>query len=531
MDFVTIATHSYTYIFAIGMILAFFDAFGIGANDVANSFASSVGSKTLTLFQACCIAVFTEFLGAFLMGSSTADTIRGNIISLDDFANQPGTLMLAMLCAIAGAATWVLIACRMGWPVSTTHSVVGAMIGVGVAGFGFDSVEWTWNGIGSIVASWVISPICAGLVCAILIFITQRLVLNSEDSFSRGLIALPFYFFVTLAINVFYIVFKGSPGLSLSTLPLGTVFGISFGISGGVFLWTWFFLKPFLKRRLGDGENLKWYHVFVIPFVSKRDPAQALESAQDEAAEGGVSPDEKAGRHEEFLSTESIPSTQVQEIKSNNIFVKGFKMFKAKMDRGIDHGLDEDDKLREIHANAKKYDDKTERLFSFLQVITACFCSFAHGSNDVANAVGPISTIYSIWESGTVASTKATIPWWILLYGGIGIDFGLVLYGYRTMSTLGHKITYLSPSRGFAVELGTALTVLTCSKLGLPVSTTHCVTGATAAVGLMNKNGYKTLNWRALGLVFSSWVLTLPAAALMSGFLFAFVGNSPQIIH
>lgn len=185
--------------------------------------------------------------------------------------------------------------------------------------------------------------------------------------------------------------------------------------------------------------------------------------------------------------------------------------------------------------------------------MTACFASFAHGSNDVANAVGPvsavalythstcssinsnslfqISTIYTIWNTGTVASTKAPVPWWLLLYGGIGIDVGLVLYGYRTMRTLGHKITYLSPSRGFALELATAFTVLTCSKLGLPVSTTHCVTGATAAVGLMNKNGWKTLNWKALGLVFSSWILTLPAAALFSGLLFAFVGNSPEIMH
>lgn len=142
-----------------------------------------------------------------------------------------------------------------------------------------------------------------------------------------------------------------------------------------------------------------------------------------------------------------------------------------------------------------------------------------------------ISTIYNIWSTGTVESTKAAVPWWILLYGGIGIDVGLVLYGYRTMRTLGHKITYLSPSRGFAVELATAFTVLTCSKLGLPVSTTHCVTGATAAVGLMNKNGWKTLNWKTLGLVFSSWIFTLPIAGLLSGLLFAFVGNSPVIIH
>ncbi|KAI8578098.1 hypothetical protein K450DRAFT_211996 [Umbelopsis ramanniana AG] len=539
MDFVTIPIHSYTYIFAVGMILAFMDAFGIGANDVANSFASSVGSKTLTLVQACCIAVFTEFLGAFLMGSSTADTIRGNIISLELFANQPGTLMLAMLCAITGAASWVLFACRMGWPVSTTHSVVGAMIGVGVAGFGFGAVDWGWSGVGSIIASWVISPICAGIVTAIILFITQQLVLKSDNSFKRGLIALPFYFFVTLAINVFYIVYKGSPGLNLSKLPLGSVFGITFGISGGIFLFCWFFLKPFLKRRLGDGEPLKWYHVFFIPLVSKREKAEVEAPSIEAPTEHGPdsiqeAPNEKTDEsQEDYVATEEENATDNADSKDSRpkqLLKKGLDRFKAKMKKGIEDDT-HDEKLQQIHDNAQKYENRTERLFSVLQVMTACFASFAHGSNDVANAVGPISTIYNIWSTGTVESTKAAVPWWILLYGGIGIDVGLVLYGYRTMRTLGHKITYLSPSRGFAVELATAFTVLTCSKLGLPVSTTHCVTGATAAVGLMNKNGWKTLNWRTLGLVFSSWIITLPIAGLLSGLLFAFVGNSPVIIH
>lgn len=194
-----------------------------------------------------------------------------------------------------------------------------------------------WKGIGSIIASWVISPICAGIVTAIVLLITQQLVLKSENSFNRGLIALPFYFFITLAINVFYIVFKGSPGLNLSKLPLGTVFGISFGISGGVFLWCWFFLKPYLKRRLGEDEPLKWYHVFFIPLVSKREPpVEVLEAAPS------VKNEKTGDKQEEECPVDGEESDDAETIAAKDgLFKKSFNKFKAKMNRGIES--EEDD--------------------------------------------------------------------------------------------------------------------------------------------------------------------------------------------
>jgi phosphate/sulfate permease len=261
-----------------------------------------------------------------------------------------------------------------------------------------------WSGVGSIIASWVVSPICAGIVTAIVLFITQQLVLKSDNSFKRGLIALPFYFFVTLAINVFYIVYKGSPGLNLSKLPLGTVFGITFGISGGIFLFCWFFLKPFLKRRLGDDEPLKWYHVFFIPLVSKREKAEVEAPSIEVATEHGPDSIQDATNEktdesqEEYIATEeenapgNTDSNDGQN-KPKKFLKKGLDRFKAKMKRGIEDDT-QDEKLQQIHDNAQKYENRTERLFSVLQVMTACFASFAHGSNDVANAVGPVSCLF-----------------------------------------------------------------------------------------------------------------------------------------
>ncbi|KAF9361968.1 Na+/Pi symporter [Mortierella sp. AD094] len=512
--------HDYTFLFGVGLIFAFMDAFGIGANDVANSFATSVGSGSVTLAQALIIACFCEFGGAFLLGAKTAETIKGGIIESKLYVANPEILMLTMVCALIGSSTWVLFATSRGWPVSTTHAIVGAICGAGISAFGTDAIQW--DGITKIVLSWVISPLAAGFVCSIFFLFTKYVVLNHEDSFRRGLIAIPAYFGVALMVNVFYIIYKGAPNTALkdASTNIGIPVGIAIGVGAVVFLWCLFFLSPFLRRKIEDNEDLRWFHFFYIPFVGKREKAAVhREEVSQKEKEAGV------------LETTDGPVDQsLVELE------KGNKTFGQKLKGALMYGLNQevntkyDENTNAVHDNATKFDSDTERLFSAVQVITACFTSFAHGSNDVANAIGPLTTIYYIWENANIDVKKAPVPLWILAFGGVAIDLGLMTYGYHVMRTLGNKMTYMSPTRGFSAEMGTSITILTCSKLSLPVSSTHCITGATTAIGLLSGGGFRSLNWRLLLGVFASWILTLPAAGLTSGIIFAFVSRSPQIL-
>lgn len=375
---------------------------------------------------------------------------------------------------------------------------------------------------------------------------TKFLILQHDNSLQRGLRAIPFYFSITIFINVFYIIFKGSPGLSLSKMPIGVILGISFGVAGAVFLWCFFFMRPYLRRKIENGEPLKWYHCFYIPFVKTQvAPAPKVNTnlpVNTETSSGSStvphSPDglkaktmeEAFAEHEKIHGEVNRSLAALDDTRGVTKSRLLFNKLKAKLTHGMDQDINKNTaEIDQIHDNSTRYDSKTELLFCTLQVLTSCFASFAHGSNDVANAIGPLTTIFYIWKNGAVdVSGKAPIPTWILAYGGIAIDIGLLTYGYKVMATLGNKITFISPSRGFAVSLGTSLTVLTCSKLGMPVSTTHCITGATTSVGLVSGGGRKSINWKMLGLVASSWVFTLPAAGLVSGLLFALIINSPH---
>ncbi|KAF9579541.1 hypothetical protein BGW38_004158, partial [Lunasporangiospora selenospora] len=453
------------------MIFAFLDSYGIGANDVSNSFSAAVGSRALTLKQAVLIASVCEFLGAFLMGSSTADTIKGGLIDVSLFALDPALLMLGMVCSLVGSSTWVLFASSRGWPVSTTHAIVGAITGIGIAGFGGSAVRWAE--IGKIVASWLVSPVCAGLVTAIVFLTTKFFILRHDDSLKRGLRAIPFYFAITIFINVFYIVFKGSPGLNLSKMPIGVILGISFGVAGAVFLWCQFFLKPYLQRKIENEEQLSWHHSFWIPFVKPRPlvpPNSAPSSVKTLRVDTGYSLNEKHpdssplspdGLKARTLE-EALHEKEMQDTGTVNSDLAALDdtpppsrakallgYLKAKVMHGVEQDIHESTaEVDQIHDSSTKYDRKTELLFCTLQVLTSCFASFAHGSNDVANAIGPLTTIYYIWKNGAVdISGKSPIPTWILAYGGVAIDLGLLTYGYKVMATLGNKITYMSPSR------------------------------------------------------------------------------------
>ncbi|WP_323846647.1 anion permease [Microbulbifer magnicolonia] len=413
-----------TILLILACVFGFFMAWGVGANDVANAMGTSVGSRALTIRQAILIAAVFEFAGAYLAGGEVTATIRKGIIDSEVFAGQPELLVYGMLSALLAAGTWLLIASVLGWPVSTTHSIVGAIVGFSAVGISADAVSW--GKVGSIVASWVVSPVLAGTISFLLFRSVQRLILNTEDPFANAKRYIPFYMFAAGWM------------VAMVTLTKG------------------------LKHVLKDAK-------IELSFI------------QDAGIAALVA-----------LLVAGIGVAMLKRIKRDPEREKGNRF-----------------------ANV-------ERLFAILMVFTACAMAFAHGSNDVANAVGPLAAVVSTVQSGAVVA-KATMPSWILLLGGLGIVIGLATYGFKVMATIGRKITELTPSRGFAAELAAASTVVLASGTGLPVSTTHTLVGAVLGVGLAR--GIGALNLRMVSTIAVSWVVTLPAGAgIAIVFFFFFKG-------
>jgi len=495
-------------------------SYAIGANDVANSFSTAVASKTITMKTAVIIAIFMEFGGAFLLGSATAETIRSGIVDLTYFQQNPNILMLGMWCALIGSSTWVLLATSFGLPVSTTHSIVGGVMGMGIASFGLQCVYWGMDGFARIAITWVTSPLISGIVAALIYLSVKYLVLIHENSFERGLRMLPVYFFITITVMIEYILFKGMPNLPKPadmspSMLYGFIFG---GIGFGLLMasWAWFFYCPWIRRVLIDDEDLKWYHVFYTPWVPiqpKRKVAVTVWGAERQDAE------KKDAEGLESQGSETV------EVAAAPVELTGWKKYWKKARDGMLHGMEvevanhEAEKYAYLVENSVEYESKTEELYSFLQVFTCSVASFAHGSNDVANAIGPLCVIYQIWNEGADCirlGKKTPVPLWILCVGGIFIDLGLATYGYKVMRSLGNHLTHHTPSRGFSMELGNSLTILTASFIGMPVSSTQSVTGATAFVGVVASQSFKGLNWKLLAWCFLSWFITVPAAAIVS---------------
>ena len=400
------------YLLIAGCIFGFFMAWGIGANDVANAMGPSVGAKALTLAQAILVACIFEFAGAYLAGGEVTSTIRKGIIDPVLLADSPELLVFGMMASLLAAGVWLIIASFKGWPVSTTHSIVGAIVGFAAVGIGVESVNW--SKVGSIVSSWVISPIMAGAISYLIFKSVQNLILNTKDPFDNAKKYVPGYIFLVGFIISMVTLLKGLKhvGLTLNfqeSLTYSIFIGIGIALLGSLIL-----------RRV---ENT----------YEKR---------------GGV------------------------------IF------------------------------------DGVEKVFGVLMVFTACAMAFAHGSNDVANAVGPLAAIVSVIQSGGEIASKSTMPWWILLLGGVGIVSGLAMLGYRVIETVGRNITELTPSRGFAAVLAAAATVVLGSGTGLPLSTTHTLVGAVLGVGLAR--GISSIDLGVVGRIIVSWVVTLPVGAGLS---------------
>jgi PiT family inorganic phosphate transporter len=395
----------------LAALFGIFMAWGIGANDVANAMATSVGSKALTIKQAILVAAVFEFLGAVLAGGEVTSTIRKGIVDSDLLIGAPELLIYGMLASLLAAGTWLLIASRNGWPVSTTHSIVGAIVGFAAVGIGIDAVQW--GQVATIVMSWVVSPLTAGFIAYLIYMSVQRLILTQEDPLARAQRYVPIYIFFAAFTITLVTILKGLKHVGLDI-------------------------------SLANSYVLAVFIALAIALVGT-------------VAIRRIQPDPKAEKKQHFYTV--------------------------------------------------------ERVFAVLMVVTACGMAFAHGSNDVANAIGPLAAVISVAQSGIVGA-EAALPIWVLLIGGTGIVIGLATYGVRVIATVGKKITQLTPSRGFAAELAAATTIVIASGTGIPISTTHTLVGAVLGVGLAR--GIEAIDLRVVGRIFVSWVVTIPAGAFLA---------------
>ncbi|UYM13946.1 inorganic phosphate transporter [Endozoicomonas euniceicola] len=403
-----------TILLALACLFGFFMAWGVGANDVANAMGTSVGSKALTIKQAICIAILLEFAGAYLAGGSVTDTIRKGIIdpNISLLVENPHLLVYGMMAALLAAGTWLLVATHYGWPVSTTHSIIGAIVGFAAVGISTEAVNW--SKVSSIVASWVVSPLMSGTLAFMIFMSVQKLILDTDNPFKNAKRYVPVYMFLV--------------GFMMSMVTL-------------------------VKGLKHIGLPLDYNQSIILAF--------------------GIG-----------LLVMIAGKASLTKIKED------------------------------VQADKAFHFSSVEKVFGVMMIFTACSMAFAHGSNDVANAVGPLAAIASIIGSGGEIAGKAGMPSWVLLLGAAGIVVGLATYGYRVMATIGTHITELTPSRGFAAELAAASTVVLASGTGLPVSTTHTLVGAVLGVGLAR--GIGALNLKVIGTIFMSWLITLPAGAFLA---------------
>ena len=396
---------------SLAALFGIFMAWGIGANDVANAMATSVGSKALTIKQAILVAAVFEFLGAVLAGGEVTSTIRKGIVDTEPLTGSPELLVYGMLAALLAAGTWLLIASRRGWPVSTTHSIVGAIVGFAAVGIGIDAVQW--GKVGTIVMSWVVSPVTAGFVSFLIYMSVHKLILSREDPLERAKRYVPVYMFLAAFTITLVTILKGLKHVGL-TISLRDSYLLAVSIATGIAV-----IGALVIRR--------------------------------------IRPDPKAEKKQHFYTV--------------------------------------------------------ERVFGVLMVITACGMAFAHGSNDVANAIGPVAAVISIAQNGTI-SAQSALPLWVLMIGGGGIVIGLATFGRHVIATVGKRITQLTPSRGFAAELAAATTIVIASGTGMPISTTHTLVGAVLGVGMAR--GIEAIDLRVVGRILVSWVVTIPAGATLA---------------
>lgn len=473
----------------VGAVIAFILAFAIGANDTANSFGTSVGSKVLSLTQAYILASVFETLGACLLGHKVTDTMRKGVLDLNVYNNSELELMYGQISILSGCGAWMLLATALKLPVSTTHSIVGATIGFSLVLKGTDGIRWAK--INKIFLSWVLSPLLSGVVSIFFYLAIDHFVLRKSRPLFSGLRILPAIYFICFAFNIFAIIFEGSEFLHLDKLSLSTCLFLSIVSGLLVAVLVRLVLVPWLRKNILEPECNN------LPVDGNLDDPSCKNIMEMDNTNA-----QKAALLEYDLEKGGIP----KEREANG--VGGGHAANAVAPSSSISGS-----VSSFFRSSKPEDPQASRLFSMLQVMTACFGGFAHGGNDVSNAIAPLVSLYVIYQEGSSAQTLHT-PWYLLLYGAIGMCIGLWMLGHRVIYTVGENLTTITPPGGFAIEFGAAVTVLVASKMGLPISSTQCKVGSVVAVGLVQAS--HTVHWHTFRNISLSWIVTLPVAGLLS---------------
>ncbi len=462
-------------ILILALAFGFYMAWSIGANDVANAMGTSVGSGAITLKQAIIIASVLEFSGAFFVGTNVTETVRKGIIDPSIFVHNPILFMLGMLSALLAAAAWLQLASYFGWPVSTTHSIVGAIVGFGLITGGVHAVKWPK--LFSITMSWVVSPILSAIIAFIVFNIIRYKVYFSSQPLKSTKKIAPYLIFCVFFVLTLAMVFKGLKNLHLNlTFPKACLVAVIVGIIAAI-------IGNFLIGRVKGVEEIEEIEEY----------------------------EEKSAR---FLFNIYRATKRIENAIR---LAPSFSMKKELT--GILEKLKPiigDIESREIMTTKTEY-IMVEKIFGYLQILSASFVAFAHGANDVANSVGPLAGIITVLKSGTVIN-KTPVPMWVLALGGFGIVIGLATWGWRVIETIGKKITELTPSRGFSAEFSAAITIVFASKLGLPISTTHTLVGAVLGVGMAR--GFSALNIKVVRDIIISWAITIPTGAFLTIIIF-----------
>lgn len=506
----------YEWIVVMGALMAFYMAWGIGANDVANSFATSIGSKTLKMWHALIIAGCLEFLGAMVLGGEVTRTIAGNIAATATFQEYPELFMYGMMCALASAGTWLLVATYWFLPVSTTHSIIGAICGFALVWNGVNGVQWNLRipdfpysrGLVPVICSWFVSPICAGIASSIIFFINRLCILRRKNSTKLAFWVLPVLAFVTIFINLQFVLYKGAQReLNWSSSHAAWV---AASVASGC---------AFLAAVVG------------IPLMMRRhrQDLEAEKLAAEQAEAGKVPEDEKPpAPYKTWEIPEGARLMYIPHLIMNFLY-RARNQFLLGLFYDVHAHANDDARTIAIHQAAEVFDPHTEQVYKYMQVFSSCCVAFSHGANDVANAIGPFAGIWFVYRNHRVTS-NADAPKWIFALGGAGIVIGLATYGYNIIAQLGVKMIKLTPSRGFSAELSAALTISVASRYGLPVSTTQIIVGAEIGVGLVEsvRDG---LHFWILAKTFLGWVITIFIAGLTSAMIFAQGVYAPSIIN